>query len=196
MNDNNNIILTGVAPKVEFLAYNTLSDSVKELIEQAIQTRDKWNQPVSRFHVGAAIEVEGCNNKIYTWSNFENVNFNGTTHAEQAAVTSALIDRLEVDINTYDNMNIKKLVVVWWMKDVVFNPIIFEAEKNIAEVLGTNPSIDKILSTFVTPCGHCRQIYHPFIWVDTSIYLMRPDGLVANIRNPKTLLPFAFTKIG
>ena len=63
----NEIIREGKAPQVIFTSYDLLDDATKSLLVQAIGAREIGNQPISKFHVGAAIEVKKHPaNKIYT----------------------------------------------------------------------------------------------------------------------------------
>ncbi len=63
-----------------------LSDSEKELVEQAIQTRENSYSPYSNFKVGAALIDANAN--IHTGCNIESADYTLTTHAEMLAVDS------------------------------------------------------------------------------------------------------------
>ena len=60
----------------------------KELIEAAIEVREKAFAPYSKFKVGAAIRTKG--GKIYTGCNIENATFSLTICAERTAIFKAI----------------------------------------------------------------------------------------------------------
>ncbi len=176
---------------VEIIPFNKIIEPYKQLLEEAIQARDKWNQPVSKFHVWSAIRVQWAEKEIYTWSNFENVNFNGCTHAEQHAVNRANYDRK--DQKSYDAITISQIAVVGALSDFSFESIC-NNKKLIPSLHPNFSSLDFIMNSFVTPCGHCRQIYDPYITDETKIILLNKEWHVA-ILPAKQLLPFSFSRI-
>lgn len=61
-----------------------------DLIDAAITASEKATTPYSEYPVGAALETaEGA---VYTGANFEVVNYSNTLHAEEVALTRALMD--------------------------------------------------------------------------------------------------------
>lgn len=189
------IIKIGKAPEIRFSTFEILDGNTKELLIKAIEARNMGNQPVSQFHVGAAIEVKNHPiNKIYTWSNYENVNFNGTTHAEQDAINRALSDRK--DKSNYDNIKLNKLAVVGWLQDIQFDikKFTIKTQEDILQEI-KNKDLEEIMKEFITPCWHCRQIYATFLQEKTELILLNNKGMVAKIKNLETLMPFAFSKI-
>ena len=56
----------------------------KELIEKALEAREKAYVPYSRFKVGSAILME--NNEIFTGCNIENASYGATNCAERTAI--------------------------------------------------------------------------------------------------------------
>ncbi len=190
----NSISLLWTRPKVEFSTFDLSDTKIKKLIISAIDIRNRWNQPVSWFHVWAAIQVQWCDKEIYVWANCENVNFNSSTHAEQLAINNALLDRK--DRNNYNNMEISKIAIVWWRKEVEFNIDNFsiKTEQELIQALW-NQDLNNIMKKFIVPCGHCRQIYSAFINEATEILLLNEEWIIAKIQNPETLMPFPFKKI-
>ena len=63
---------------------------MRELIEKALQAREKAYAPYSQFKVGAALLSE--NGKIYTGCNVENVSYPVGICAERVAVSKAVAD--------------------------------------------------------------------------------------------------------
>ena len=55
-----------------------------ELIDSALEARERAYCPYSNFKVGAAVLFE--DGKIYTGSNIENASFGGTNCAERTAI--------------------------------------------------------------------------------------------------------------
>ena len=60
----------------------------KELIQSALEARERAYCPYSNFKVGAAILFE--DGKIYTGSNIENASFGATNCAERTAIFKAV----------------------------------------------------------------------------------------------------------
>ena len=75
--------------KVEstFYVYDNLKDipsNVKQLMQKASEARDKAYAPYSKFHVGAAIQLD--NGEIVTGSNQENASYPSGLCAERTAI--------------------------------------------------------------------------------------------------------------
>ncbi len=60
----------------------------KELVEAAIEVRERAFAPYSKFKVGAAVRTKG--GKIYTGCNIENATFSLTICAERTAIFKAI----------------------------------------------------------------------------------------------------------
>ena len=60
----------------------------KELVEAAIEARERAFAPYSKFKVGAAVRTKG--GKIYTGCNVENATFSLTICAERTAIFKAI----------------------------------------------------------------------------------------------------------
>ena len=176
---------------IEIVPYQDLIQTHKDLIIEAVQARDKWNQPVSWFHVWAATRVIWSHKEIYIGANCENVNYNWTTHAEQHAITAALLGRN--DTNTYDNITVEAFAVLGAMNDKSFDAIINESIEIDSWFL-ENKWLDELMKSFVTPCGHCRQIYDPFLTSQSLWLLLNKQWYVAKVPL-QNLLPFSFSKI-
>lgn len=63
---------------------NDLSDDIKDLMNSAIEARNKSYSPYSNFRVGAAILLE--NNEVVTGSNQENASYPSGLCAERTAI--------------------------------------------------------------------------------------------------------------
>ena len=74
---------------------------LKELIDKALEAREKVYCPYSNFKVGAAVLFEDGN--IYTGCNIENASFGGTNCAERTAIFKGVYE---------GNREIKALAVV------------------------------------------------------------------------------------
>ena len=60
----------------------------RELIDKAIEAKEKAYAPYSNFHVGAAVLFE--DGKIFTGSNIENASYGATNCAERTAIFTAV----------------------------------------------------------------------------------------------------------
>lgn len=176
--------------EVFLYAFAKASEQTKTLIYQAIDARNKGDQPVSKFHVGAAIQVTWCKHSIYPWANCENVNFNGSTHAEQCAVNSALMEKSTTE---YGGMAIQSIAVVGAMDEMQFDKISDLTQTNLATLLEWK-KLEEIMDSFCTPCGHCRQIIAPYSTANTQVHLVNPQWIVAQLPF-RNLLPFPFLQI-
>ena len=65
-------------------SFEDIPADIKELMEAAIEARDKAYAPYSKFHVGAAILLD--NNEIITGSNQENASYPSGLCAERTAI--------------------------------------------------------------------------------------------------------------
>lgn len=68
---------------VEILAYEELTDSERRLVDTAREATGRAYAPYSKFHVGAAIELD--NGEIVAGANQENAAFPSGTCAERSA---------------------------------------------------------------------------------------------------------------
>ncbi len=75
--------------------------NIKELIEKAIEAKEKAYVPYSKFHVGAALLTE--DNKIYTGCNIEIASYSPTICAERTAIFKAVSE---------GHKNIKAIAIV------------------------------------------------------------------------------------
>lgn len=73
----------------------------KEIVEKALEAREKAYCPYSNFKVGAAVLFEDGN--IYTGCNIENASFGGTNCAERTAIFKGVYE---------GNREIKAIAVV------------------------------------------------------------------------------------
>ena len=68
-----------------------MDDSViKELIQKAIESKNRAYAPYSKFHVGAALLTEG--GQIFQGCNIENISFSPTICAERTAIFTAVVE--------------------------------------------------------------------------------------------------------
>lgn len=65
-------------------------DIVRELIEKAVDAREKAYAPYSKFLVGSA--ALGSDGNIYTGCNIENVSYSATNCAERTAIFNGISD--------------------------------------------------------------------------------------------------------
>jgi len=63
---------------------------MESLIQSAREARESAYAPYSNYSVGAAIETES--GEIYTGCNIEIANFSNTLHAEEVALSMAVVD--------------------------------------------------------------------------------------------------------
>ena len=176
--------------EVSIYPFASATKDTQSLFHHAIEARKKWDQPVSKFHVWAAIQVSGCEEKIYLWANCENVNFNGSTHAEQCAINGALMKKSN---DKYGSMIIESIAVVGAMDDVHFGDITTMTQDRLSTILQWK-TLEEIMDSFCTPCGHCRQIIAPYSNVQTQVHLLNPQWMIAQLPF-KNLLPFPFLQI-
>lgn len=175
---------------VSIYPFENATVEVKKLLLQAIQAREKWDQPVSKFHVWAAIQVTGCQKSIYIWANCENVNFNGSTHAEQCAINNALMEKSD---NIYGSMKIESIGVVWAMHNIHYNDIKTMTTDLLSSTLQKKTQ-QEIMDSFCTPCGHCRQIIAPYSTENTKLYLLNPAWIISEMPF-RNIIPFPFLEI-
>ncbi|XP_059048696.1 cytidine deaminase-like [Achroia grisella] len=75
----------------EIVDFNSLNETIQNLVKQAVVVRKFSYSPYSKFAVGAALLTED-DNKVYTGCNIENAALGPSICAERAAVPKAVSD--------------------------------------------------------------------------------------------------------
>ena len=123
---------------VNILPWHDLLPIDQQLVTQAVFARQHAQCPYSEYAVGAALVT--TDGDISTGQNVENVNWTATTHAEQAALVSAITAN-------GPGLEVWRIAVVAAPRKIRIN--------GPTDVWGEGPkSIDEVFG----PCGHCRQI--------------------------------------
>ncbi len=158
--------------KISFkvLEYGELSVTERELVDTAkAMTRHSY-APYSKFHVGAAILMEG--GEIVTGSNQENAAYPSGTCAERTAAYWAS--------SRYPGKKMCKLAVAAWTRL-------------------RHPDTDSDEECFqhmpISPCGACRQalLEYEALYGDIEVILYGLDGIYV-LPSVKSLLPLSFTE--
>lgn len=63
---------------------------INDLIQKAIEVKNKAYAPYSKFHVGAALLTEG--GQVFHGCNIENISFSPTVCAERTAIFTAVVE--------------------------------------------------------------------------------------------------------
>lgn len=75
----------------EIVDFNSLSETVQNLLKRATEVREKAYCPYSNFKVGCALLTED-GNKVYTGCNIENSTLSPTLCAERTAIGKSVCD--------------------------------------------------------------------------------------------------------
>lgn len=113
----------------------------KNLILEALKSRERAYAPYSKFKVGAAAIMD--NNKIYSGCNIENVSYGATNCAERTAVFKAVSEGAKV---------IKAIAVVGDLKNYTYpcgicRQVIEEFSNDSTEIILAKNENDYIIKT-------------------------------------------------
>lgn len=113
----------------------------KNLILEALKSRERAYAPYSKFKVGAAAIMD--NNKIYSGCNIENVSYGATNCAERTAVFKAVSEGAKV---------IKAIAVVGDLKNYTYpcgicRQVIEEFSDDSTEIILAKNENDYIIKT-------------------------------------------------
>lgn len=121
-----------VSTEIDCLGYDELSDAESRLAELARQATKRSYAPYSKFHVGAAIELE--NGRIIEGANQENAAFPSGTCAERSACYYASA--------AHPGIPFKRIAI---------------AAHSIAPGNENLPWEENFTREPISPCGACRQ---------------------------------------
>lgn len=150
--------------------YEELSAEDRELVDAAkAMTRSSY-APYSRFHVGAAIRMDGGG--IVTGSNQENAAYPSGTCAERTAAYWASAQ--------YPGVAMKKIAIAAWTR----------LHKDESE-----PDEECFQRLPISPCGACRQalLEYEALYGDIEVILYGLDCVYV-LPSVKSLLPLSFTE--
>ncbi|XP_038222817.1 cytidine deaminase-like [Zerene cesonia] len=125
--------------------FNSLSETVQNLIREAVEIRKKAYCPYSNFAVGAALITEE-NAQVYSGCNIENSTMAPCICAERAAITKAVCDGY---------LKFKTVAVVAHQQDCYTAPCgvcrqtlsEFRGSDGDIEIYLSKPTMDKVLCT-------------------------------------------------
>ncbi|MEA3248904.1 MAG: cytidine deaminase [Patescibacteria group bacterium] len=161
--------------EAKFCVPPDLSSEDRNLLFAAWRRRPRARAPYSHYKVGAAVRT--VSGEIFSGCNVEINTYTEGTHAEQAAIVSA-VGEAEGD------MRVRTVAIVAAHERVQPpNPIQGDGW----------PDLDEVdLSWAGAPCGHCLQIINEFkVGPDTRLISYLPGGIVSIVRFGDAL-PFSF----
>lgn len=129
-------------------------ETLKMLVQKALDAREESYSPYSGFSVGAALLTVGGD--VYTGANIESASYTPTVCAERVAFFSA----------------------------------VHNGARDFSAIAVVGGHSGEPVSSFVPPCGVCRQVMAEFCKADFSVILY--DGQASKVYTLGDLLPESF----